>query len=429
MMSIRSPKILLYQYFSIILFLTCISASLAQEGWTTLDIPNATRYDDVFFVNENIGWAAGGNTGKVYKTINGGRNWNEKETFPNYLRSIQFMDEHIGLCGSLNGSLYRTTDGGNTWTDVAEDIAPRPLGVCGLAKADDNTIYGVGIWSEPAFVIKSTDKGLNWTYIDMSAYANSLIDAFFFDADHGFVTGSKSEEEGGIVLYTEDGGQTWVEKFVTNGLSDRIWKIQTPDRINFYGSVESFVEEGPTRIVHSADMGQTWETIAVDPDYYYCQTVGFIDSQHGWTGGRSTLFETTDGGTTWSKVALGSTYNRFTKVNETTAYLTGSRIYQFTKDLVTGTPDLDPYDPIHHISVSPNPTNGKANVKVNFGNRTMAHVYLYSTTGKNLKKIFDGELEAGEKIFDLDISGSPSQTMIVILKTNEGMESIKIIKK
>lgn len=413
------------KHFLTSLLLLITSLSLAQEGWTTLNIPGATRYDDVDFIN-NTGWTAGGWSKLVHKTTNGGQTWSESGTFTKYLRCIKFMDLNIGLCGSLEGSLYRTTNGGQTWKDVAPNISPRPAGVCGLAKADANTIYGVGIWSEPAFVIKSTNKGLDWTYIDMSAYANSLIDVYFFDADHGFVTGSISEEEGGVVLYTADGGQSWVEKFRTNHVGDRIWKIQTPDKKHFYGAIESYVDE--TRILRSSDSGQNWEIITVDPEYYYCQTVGFIDSLRGWTGGNSTLFETVDGGENWEKITVGTTYNRFLKVNEETAYLTGAKVYKYKRDVVTGTPDLEPYDPIHYITISPNPTNGNASAQVRFGNRTMAHIYLYSTTGKSLKKIFDGKVEAGEKTFPLDISDLPDQTFIFIVKTNEGMESAKVVK-
>jgi photosystem II stability/assembly factor-like uncharacterized protein len=427
-----------------IAFLLIVSSTLAQEGWTTLTAPTATRYDDIFFVNDQIGWTAGGWLMKVHKTTNGGKTWMERGTFTKYLRSIEFMDSNIGLCGSLDGSLYRTTNGGASWIDVAPNIDPQPAGVCGLAKADENTIYGVGIWSEPAFVIKSVDKGLTWTYTDMSAHASSLIDVHFLDADHGFVTGSVIDEEDGevgVVLYTDDGGQTWTEKFRTNHVSDRIWKIQTPDNKHFFGSIESLVEgDGePTRFIRSSDSGQTWEMLNVHSNFYNIQAIGFIDSLHGWTGGRSTLFETKNGGDTWEQVPVGSAFNRFFKVSENVAYLTGSKIYKFdrtvtpdpdpTPDPVTGTPDLDPYDPIHYIRVSPNPTTGKVNVHVNFGNSTRAHIYLYSTHGKNLKRIFDGNAEAGERTFAIDISNQPPQTFIVILKTNEGMESVKVVKQ
>ena len=186
---------------------SCLHAQ-SEGGWSVTSSPDAVRYDDVFFINKDVGWTAGGNNGKVHKTTDGGLTWQVSGPAGNtqYLRSIEFMDENVGLCGSFGGigkaaSLYRTTDGGNTWMNIANKI-PVVDGFCGLAKATENIIYGVGVWSEPAYVIKSTDKGLNWTFKDMSAYASSLIDAYFFDADHGFVTGSKSELVDGQMTVT-----------------------------------------------------------------------------------------------------------------------------------------------------------------------------------------------------------------------------------
>jgi photosystem II stability/assembly factor-like uncharacterized protein len=422
--------------FTILLLFSSVQV-FAQGFWRTLNIEPAPRYDDIYFINEKTGWAAGGGSGKIHKTTDGGLTWTELIKLNNYLRSIEFMNAEVGFCGGMNGgSLYRTRDGGKSWENIGSTILADTLGVCGLARADINTIYGVGVWYEPAFVIKSTDKGENWTFIDMSMYASSLIDVFFFDAIHGFVTGSATEGEGGVVLYTDDGGKTWVEKFRTEEPGDRIWKIQTPDRKHFYGSVESFF--GKTRMIRSSNKGQTWDIVTVNPEFYYIQAVGFIDSLRGWTGGGDFLFETGDGGDTWKKVTLGSTYNRFQKINEGIAYLTGNRVYKFRRttgtsvpdpDPVTSIPDPEPYDPIHYLTISPNPTTGKSDLHIRFGTRTMAHVYLYSTVGKNIQKIYAGFAESGERVFPIDVSDQLSQVYIVVLKTSEGTVSAKLVRE
>lgn len=418
----------------------CLHAQ-SEGGWSVTSSPDAVRYDDVFFINKDVGWTAGGWNKMIHHTTNGGLTWSPSGLTGNqkYLRCIEFMDANIGLCGSIRGnsqpaSLYRTTDGGVTWVDIAGNIPQAVDGVCGLAKASENIIYGVGVWSEPAYVIKSTDKGLNWTFKDMSAHASSLIDAYFFDADHGFVTGSKSElvdgqmtVTGGVVLYTDDGGETWTEKFNTHNVSDRVWKIQTPDKIHFYGSIET--DLGNTRMIRSDDAGQTWEMITVDDGYYYIQMIGFIDSQRGWTGGNETLFETKDGGDTWAKIPLGSTYNRFFKINEELAYMTGRKVYKFERDVITGIGDPQKYDPIHTMTVSPNPTPGRADVRITFGNPTMAHVNVFSTSGSFIKRIYDGPVVAGEKVLELDLTAYPSQPYLVVVNTNEGMISAKVIRR
>ncbi|TXH27574.1 MAG: hypothetical protein E6Q96_06295 [Cyclobacteriaceae bacterium] len=423
-----------------LLFAITLASAQDEGGWSVTTSPDAVRYDDVFFINKNIGWTAGGWNSKVHKTTDGGQTWQISGPDGNtqYLRSIEFIDENIGFCGSFAGigkpaSLFRTADGGKTWTNIANKV-PEVEGFCGLAKASENVIYGVGVWSEPAYVIKSTDKGLNWTFKDMSAHASSLIDAYFFDADHGFVTGSTSElvdgqmtVTGGVVLYTDDGGETWTEKFNTHHVSDRVWKIQTPDQIHFYGSIET--DLGDTRMIRSDDAGQTWEMITVDNDYYYIQMIGFIDSLRGWTGGNETLFETKDGGDTWTKIPLGSTYNRFFKINEELAYMTGRKVYKFERDVITGIGDPQKYDPVHTMSISPNPTPGKANVRITFGNPTMAHVNVFSTSGSFVKRIYDGPVVAGEKVLELDLTTYPSQPYLVVVNTNEGMISAKVIRR
>jgi photosystem II stability/assembly factor-like uncharacterized protein len=424
----------------LILFTTAAFAQ-PEGAWSVTSSPDALRYDDVYFINKNVGWTAGGNNGKVHKTTDGGLTWQVSGPTGNtqYLRSIEFFDENVGLCGSFAGigkpaSLYRTIDGGATWTNVANKVPQAVDGFCGFAKASETVIYGVGVWSEPAYVIKSTDKGLNWTFKDMSAYASSLIDAYFFDADHGFVTGSKSEEidgemtiTGGVILYTDDGGETWTEKFDTDQLSDRVWKIQTPDKIHFYGSIES--DLGATRMLRSDDAGQTWEMVTVDNDYFYIQMIGFIDSQRGWTGGNETLFETNDGGDSWAQVPLGSTYNRFFKINEELAYMTGRKVYKFERDVITGIGDPQKYDPIHSIAVSPNPTRGKVEIRLTFGNPTMAHVNVFSAAGQFVGRIYDGPVVAGEKILELDLTGQQSQAYLIVVNTNEGMIRSRIVKR
>jgi photosystem II stability/assembly factor-like uncharacterized protein len=432
------------RFFTALFLLAQSFFAFAQEGgWTGLNHPSVNRIDDIYFHGKNIGWTAGGWNFKVHKTTDAGETWTPLTLTNNqYLRSIEFFDENIGLCGSVAsgslpepqrlGSLYRTADGGATWTNVASSISPRPAGVCGLARASVSTMYGVGVWYGPAFVIKTTDKGLTWTYTDMSAYAQSLIDVYFFNEDEGFIVGSAADQShGGIVLYTADGGETWTEKFRTNQMTDRIWKIQTPDREHFYGSIESFAPETETRMIRSSDRGAHWEIVSVDPDFTDIQMVGFIDPSRGWTGGGEKLFETNDGGDTWEPLELGSTYyNRFFKINDGTAYLTGRGIFKFTRDVITGTHD-DPEsnNDIHSLDVSPNPTSGSITISIKFGNPTMAQLFLYSATGKTIQTLFNSTTPAGARTFTFDASGMPAQSLVVALQTNEGLLVRKVLKK
>ena len=148
----------------------------SQSNWQA--IPNISpninnqRFDDVFFLDDNLGWAANGYYASVHKTTDGGLTWTEQlnETILGgsyYFRNIQFLDANIGFLGTLNGKFFKTIDGGDNWNEVM-NINPNPAAICGLNTVGDSTIFGCGAYFTPAYIIKSLDSGATWTYIDMS---------------------------------------------------------------------------------------------------------------------------------------------------------------------------------------------------------------------------------------------------------------------
>lgn len=414
---------------NITFFLILLSTTKCFGQWTTLNIPSGGRYDDVFFINDSVGWAAGGNSTEIYKTTNGGSNWTLQYTSGKYLRSIEFATPTLGFCGSLDSSFYKTTDGGNTWTDIANTITPKPPGICGLSAPTSNIIYGCGIWSSPAYLIKSLDGGNSWTTIDLSSLANALVEVHFINADTGFVSGmANPATQGGIILYTTDGGNTWAVKHKTMIAQDHIWKLQTPDGLHFYGAVEALPVTGNVRVVKSNDSGSTWTTSIIRNNYSYIQTIGFLDSLHGWTGGNSTLFETIDGGINWNRISVGSTYNRFFKTSDSTAFLSGDKIYRYKVGNISGIIDTKPFDEIHSLNISPNPASNFINIEMAIHNKTNCKLQLYSSDGKLIQSIYDGQIEKGAKQFSIQSEKILPQTIYLILKTNEGLVYRKIVK-
>ena len=83
---------------SLTLLLLIPFISIAQASWNeVLPYNNGGRYDDVFFLNENLGWAAGSG-GYIYKTIDGGQNWEMQLHLQGYyIRNIEFLNENIGF--------------------------------------------------------------------------------------------------------------------------------------------------------------------------------------------------------------------------------------------------------------------------------------------------------------------------------------------
>ena len=295
----------------------------AQYTWTQLaNVPannNGQRFDDVFFLNENLGWAANGYFSAIYKTIDGGANWTTQ--VPNgglgglyYFRNIEFLDANIGFLGTLSGRFYKTIDGGTTW-NLVNNITPNPAAICGLDCVGTSTVYGCGAYFSPAYIIKSNDSGITWQYINMSAYADALVEVLFLDENVGFACGKNVS--GAVVLKTSDGGASWTTIYNGSIPGEYVWKLQVlASNTNvIFGAVES-VAPNFGKLIKSINGGQNWisKNFPNDDDV---QAVGFVTENHGWMGGHDTgFYETFDGGNTWINTNVGTNLNRIFFVND-----------------------------------------------------------------------------------------------------------------
>ena len=273
--------------FSLTLFLFIYNIS-AQSPWLATTSTLISRYDDISFISPDTGWAAGGSNGFISHTTNGGATWLIQKNLPGsypsggYVRSIEFADKNIGFAGGLEFSgqnvFFKTTDGGVNWTDISSVITGTNRGICGICCVNTNVTYAVGVFSTPAYVLKTTNGGLTWTQINMSAYAGSLVDVQFIDANNGYVTGqSNINSEGALILKTTDGGVTWTKVFTSNISGEYVWKIQNLNGTNWYASIEAAVLPLATTnnvFLKSVDGGNTWVSKPVGIGHYF-QGVGF----------------------------------------------------------------------------------------------------------------------------------------------------------
>jgi len=403
-------------------------ASAQTYNWKLLVSPPSTtgRYDDVFFLNENLGWAARGGNGTVFKTINGGQSWTEQtvsSTTGQYFRNIEFLNENIGFVGTLNNNFYKTTNGGTTWTRV-NNITPYPEAICGLDTVGASTVYGCGAWFSPAYVIKSTDSGNTWKYIDMSAYATALVEILFIDENVGFVSGG--DNDGAVILKTTNGGDTWTQIYRTNEPGDYVWKMQIlGDQNRMFCSIES---ETQGKLLKTLDGGTTWQTKNF-PDHYV-QAVGFVSETHGWMGGHNSGFmETFDGGNSWINNNLGGSLNRIFFVNDNVAFASGNHIYKMTTTgLATNETENEKVVNLE-IDVVPNPIKDKLNLNINYLHSDHIIIGLYDLTGKYLGNILKDDISAKDlKKYSLDFK-YPAGEYILAVHSNLGRQSIKIVKK
>lgn len=430
-----TKKYLMKKYY-LLLVLSSLVLS-AQPQWQPLTSivsnGNNQRFDDVFFINDNTGWAANGANASVYKTTDGGVTWTLQlseysEALPGnyYFRNIEFLNENIGFVGTLNGVFLKTADGGATWTAVT-NFPTNPAAICGLDAVGASTVYGCGAYFSPAYMIKSVDSGATWEYIDMSAYAVALVEVLFVDENEGFVSGQS--ETGGVVLKTMDGGLTWTEIFNSNIPGEYVWKLQilASNPNVMFGSIETAAPNSG-KLIKSDDAGQSWVSRDFpDPDV---QAVGFLTETHGWMGGHHTgFYETFDAGVTWTDTGIGSNLNRIFFINDNLAYASGTTVYKFSDDGLAVN-DFAEADRVPlKVTVNPNPIKDKLNVSIEFKESDHLRLELYDNLGHRIKELQRDNISSASKksyVFDFPYAAG---IYFINLHTNTGRQTIKVVKQ
>ena len=88
------------------------------KSWKEQETEKEDILEDVFFLNDSVGWTVGEN-GVILHTTNGGNKWKEQDSGTiETLRSVRFVDKYTGWAvgGDLGvGVILSTNNGGKKW--------------------------------------------------------------------------------------------------------------------------------------------------------------------------------------------------------------------------------------------------------------------------------------------------------------------------
>ena len=301
------------------------------------------KQDDIFFINDSIGWYCNG-SGKIYKTTNSGTDWKliyeKKGTF---FRCIVFMDSLQGFAGNIGTEyfpnvedtvpLYKTFDGGKSWTSVTYKGAT-VKGLCAIdiykehiinaGKLNYKThIFCGGRVGSPAFLLISHDNGKTFTSMAMNRYCNYILDIKFFNLNEGIICAASEGEldkTNALILLTKDGGKTWKKVYQSKRPFEITWKCYFPSRKTGYVTVQSYdtLEKMNQRYVaKTKNGGKKWKELKLVKDINVREFgVAFTDDKHGWVGAVPMGFETFNGGKTWQKSYMGTATNKIRIINK-----------------------------------------------------------------------------------------------------------------
>ena len=165
----------------------------------------------------------------IYKTINSGDTWVKQNTgfaSPNsFPDCVYFWNENEGIAigdgnSNLNLEIYTTSNGGDLWTLVPATSFPTTANDYTFnsntsIKVHGNTLYVLTVSGK---ILKSVNKGLNWTVITtpFTDNSNATMSFDFVDDTTGLVSNFNSLTGITELYSTQDGGQHWVSGTSTN---------------------------------------------------------------------------------------------------------------------------------------------------------------------------------------------------------------------
>jgi photosystem II stability/assembly factor-like uncharacterized protein len=304
-----------------------VSSALAQEQLARLPV----NLYGVSFLTPEEGWVVG-QFGKIFHTTDGGKRWEEQHSgVDTLLTAVNFVDRTHGWVVGERGVILHTTDGGASWRTQPTGV-PYPL--FAVKFLDRNTGWVVGHWGtilftadggnqwverslsvpleesallEPAALHDITDpttgevlakagqllskelistirqRGLGDVHSREDVVLNSV---FFFDHAHGWIGGER-----GLVLRTEDGGQTW----------ERILLPRPPTRGQEAAGGGEKLALGEE--VSEAEL-EAFGLMSPLPSVY---SLFFVSPREGWAVGQEgTIARTYDGGRQWELQPSGT---------------------------------------------------------------------------------------------------------------------------
>ena len=215
-----------------------------------------------------------------------------------YFNGVGFGSSSVGaavgnsMVSGWSGTIYGTTDGGSAWGEPFYQDATNTMNGVAFTSADDGWAVGGNSGASPhGIILATTDGGANWNpqYTDTSDY---LLGVSFVNANDGWAVGGDGSG-GGVILATTDGGTDWSVQY--RGSSPYLYSV------SFANSQDGWAVGERDVILSTTDGGtdwtrQNWNATSTS----HLSGVAFANANDGWAVGDDGVFDTTDGGTTWS---------------------------------------------------------------------------------------------------------------------------------
>ena len=311
----------------------------------------------------------GGAVGGVWETTDGGTTWtpltDNQPTLsigsiaidPTNTQTIYVGTGEQDYLNSYYGAgILKSTDGGSTWTQLGQSafVGPFSAGAGGayigsLAIDAAGHVFA-GVLSTGTLgsgIYQSTDGGNTWTVSLSGAAGNEVL----YDANSGFlyaalgpcgsVCGSSGTLQAGIFVSADD-GTTWTPLNNATLPTTNVGRIglalfpstSTPTPAILYAGIADSTNASLQGVWKSTDAGSTWIQLTLPGDYCTPQcwfdnvlAVSPTNSNVVFAAGKVPVYQSLDGGSTWTDVSTTGTVSVHSDTHALTFSADGSLLY------------------------------------------------------------------------------------------------------
>ena len=262
----------------IITFSFCLLPfAFPQPAWHDIsaNIPGTPDLSDVYFVSDNEGWITSSSHAEIYHTTDGGETF-EIQTTLYTCNAIHMLNENVGYAGGASGFIYKTTDGGEHWTHhgsistTLADISFPPTGDTGYACGFNGNIWSI------------TSTGIDKMISNVNGDLGSI--SFPINSEEGWVCG------GSVLLHF----------FNNEWLGDQLRPAGGYNAICMVDTLNGWEVGDNGIIIHTSNGWEWFEQTNPDPQSRTFFDIFFLNTNEGWAVGiGGIILHTTNGGTTW----------------------------------------------------------------------------------------------------------------------------------
>jgi photosystem II stability/assembly factor-like uncharacterized protein len=299
---------------------------------------------DVYFFNEQLGWAVG-DQGTILRTDDGGLTWTLVPVNTSCsLTSVHFVDEmngwaaggqSVSLVDRTHAVILRTRDGGRTWATITGTLLPA-LRELRMVNAQSGWAWGSPTQHFPSGIFRTEDGGTSWSDFSqadpigwraVAALPSGFVVAtpdgrlgtyrggqfraarqatehpsirrlVFFDERHGWALGD------GELLQSDDAGASWQPFFLPGDLGKT-------GRVDFHTAAQvggrQWLAGSAGNVVYFRDVESGQWSRGQTPIRSAIHRLFFVNRDNGWAVGEGGhILVTRDAGVTWQAQRSGN---------------------------------------------------------------------------------------------------------------------------